>query len=180
MIWSLFIMNIFRCLCAGILLHKRREKGYSCIGVVMMQNYKQKEKCTMLLSAQLFIEDLKRKDLKFDIKELSGGETLVNFPFDGKMTNIVFSGEDGKYVSMYTNFESIPADKVADLYVVCNQLNATYKWLKFYVDKDNDLMVEDDAIVSPESAADECFELILRRANVLKDVKPVIMRAIYL
>ena len=134
----------------------------------------------MLLSAQLFIEDLKSKNLHFDAKEVSDGDVLVVFPYDGKSTNIIFSGDEGKYVSMYTAFESVPAEKVSDMYAVCNQLNATYKWLKFYIDKDNDLMVEDDAIVSPDSAADECFELLVRRTHILKDVKPIVMRAIYI
>ena len=133
----------------------------------------------MLLSAQLFIEDLKSKNLQFNARELDD-EVVVSFPYDGKVTNFIFSGEDGKYVSMFTMFESIPADKVGDLLVVCNNLNATYKWLKFFVDKDNDLMVQDDAILSPESAAEECFELLVRRTNILKDVKSAIMRAIYL
>lgn len=134
----------------------------------------------MLLSAQLFVEDLKAKDLTFNCRETADGEVVVSVPYDGKTTNVIFSGTDGRYVSMYTAFENVPAEKVADLLAVCNQLNSTYKWIKFYLDRDNDLMLEDDAILSPESAADECFELILRRAHIMKDVKPIIMRAIYL
>lgn len=134
----------------------------------------------MLLSAQLFIEDLESKQLKFDVKEASDGDVIVIFPFDGYSANIIFSGDDGRYVSMYTVFEKVPGDKVSDMYAVCNQLNSSYKWLKFYIDKDNDIMIQDDAIVTPESAADECFELLVRRSQIIKDVKPVIMRALYL
>ena len=124
------------------------------------------------------MEDLAAKELKYSYRE-NGDDVIVNFPYDGKFTNFVFRGPDGCYVSMYTIFESIPAEKVPDMLVVCNQINAKYKWLKFYVDKDNDIMVEDDAIVTPDNAADECFELLARRINILKEVKPIIMRAIY-
>ena len=132
----------------------------------------------MLLAAQLFMEDLEAKELNYSFRE-AGDDVIVNFPYDGKFTNFVFSGNDGCYVSMYTVFESVPADKVPDMLVVCNSLNAKYKWLKFYIDKDSDLMIEDDAILTPEDSAAECFELLARRINILKDVKPIIMKAIY-
>ena len=132
----------------------------------------------MLLAAQLFMEDLESKQLRYSFREVND-DVVVNFPYDGKFTNFVFSGNDGCYVSMYTVFESCPPEKIADMLVLCNALNAKYKWLKFYIDKDNDIMVEDDAIVTPENAAAECFELLARRINILKEVKPEIMRLIY-
>ncbi len=134
----------------------------------------------MLLCAQLFMEDMKTKEINFQMKEISEDELVIAVPFEGKLTQMFFSGPDGRYVAIYTVYESVPADKVTDLYVVCNQLNASYKWLKFFLDKDNDIVVQDDAIVSPESAAGECFELLLRRAVILKEVRPAIMRAIFM
>ena len=134
----------------------------------------------MLLAAQLFTEELENKEVHFDAREVSGEVSIISVPYDGKMNNFIFNGPDGRYVSMVTHFESVPEDKVSDMLVLCNQLNSTYKWLKFYIDNDNDLMVEDDAIVSAdETAADECFELLIHRAHILKEVKPAIMRVIY-
>ena len=133
----------------------------------------------MLLCAQRFIDSLKEKEIGFDLREGSDGDVLIRFMYDGKPTTYIFSGPDGCYVTMLTHFENVPAEKLADMYAVCNSLNAHYKWLKFYVDKDNDLMIDDDAIVSEESAADECFELLIRRFNIIKDAKPEIMRGIY-
>lgn len=133
----------------------------------------------MLKCAELFIEDLKAKELVCSVKEDSDGDVAVRFPYQGRDTCFIFRGEEGRYVSIFTVFESVPEEKVNDMYAVCNDLNATYRWLKFFVDRDNDLMVTDDAIVSEESAADECFELLGRRINILKEVKPIIMRALY-
>ena len=82
-------------------------------------------------------------------------------------------------MSMYLVFESVPAEKIPDMLVVCNELNSTYKWVKFYLDSDNDLVLQDDAILSPDSAADEVFELMLRMFDVGKDAKNQIMKAIY-
>ena len=47
------------------------------------------------------------------------------------------------------------------------------------MDKDNDLVMHDDAIVSEDSAAEECFELLVRMLKISEDIKPRIMKAIY-
>ena len=133
----------------------------------------------MLLCAQLFIEDLNNKNLNFDSKVDGDGDVIIKFPYDGKITTFIFTGEEGRYVSMYTVIENVPQEKTTDLYAVCNQMNCTWKWFKFYLDKDNNIIVQGDAILSPESAADETFELLVRRVNVMKEVKPTFMRAIY-
>ena len=91
----------------------------------------------------------------------------------------IFASDDGEYVSLYLQFESIPEDKIIDVILVCNELNAKFKWVKFYVDSDHDLMLEDDAILTAENAAEEVFELMLRMIKICDDAKPAIMKAIY-
>lgn len=129
--------------------------------------------------ASLFAKFLEDKNLRFDAKELDNGRAVVHFPYDGKIARIFFSGNEGTYMSMYLVFESVPAEKVADVLVVCNELNNTYKWVKFYLDNDNDLILQDDAILSVNTAADETFELMLRMFDIGKESKAKIMKAIY-
>lgn len=129
--------------------------------------------------AQKFTESLKAKNLNFKSGVDRDGDSVVEFPYQGKITKIFFCGEDGAYMSLYLVFERIPDAKLADLLVVCNELNSSYKWFKFYLDKDNDLVIQDDAILDPDSAADEAFELLVRACKISEDVKPTIMRAIY-
>ena len=133
----------------------------------------------MLKCAEQFTETLKEKDLNYTTADTEKGDTVVDFPYKGKVTKCIFSGEDGQYFSMYLVYERIPEDKVADLIFLCNELNTEYKWITYYVDKDNDLVMHDDAIVSPESAAEECFELLIRMLKISEDIKPRIMKAIY-
>ena len=80
---------------------------------------------------------------------------------------------------MYLVYERIPEEKVADVIFLCNELNAVYKWVTFYVDNDNDLVMHDDAIVSADIAADVCFELLVRMLKIVEDLKPRIMKTIY-
>ena len=84
----------------------------------------------MLLSAKNFIEELESRSLKYTVRETGDTEVVVSFPYNGKTTNYFFSGEDGKYVSMYTLFENVPKDRLSQLCAVCNKLNADYKWFE--------------------------------------------------
>lgn len=129
--------------------------------------------------AAAFIEKLKSKNLNYATKDTDRGDTVVDFPYQGKVTKCIFSGETGEYFSMYLVYERIPEEKVADLIFLCNELNAEYKWVTYYVDKDNDLVMHDDAILSVESAAEEAFELLIRMLKISEDLKPLIMKAIY-
>ncbi len=134
----------------------------------------------MVICAEMFVETLRAKELQFDVRETEKGLCYVRFPYEGRITNVIFDSEDnGTHVALRTAFEKCPPEKVPDLLVVCNALNVQYRWLKFCVDDDNDIMVEDDAIVNPETAGEECFELLLRTVQILSEVKPSIMRAIY-
>ena len=133
----------------------------------------------MLLSAELFVEDLKAKGLPCDVHEDNDGDTIVSFNYGGKPTLFIFSGPEGKMVSMYTIFEKVPDSKLTDMYVLCNSLNARLKWLKFFVDDSNNLVIQDDAILTPDTAAEECFQLFILRLKILDDVKESIMRTIW-
>ncbi len=133
----------------------------------------------MLKCAELFVKKLESKDFKFDVKEFEDGDVLVNFPYSGKNLNLIFSGDDGVYLSLYLNFEKVPEGKMGAALVACNKLNAQYKWVTLYIDKDNDIIFHDDAILSVDNAADEAFELTVRIFNIMDDVKPEIMKALY-
>lgn len=128
--------------------------------------------------AELFINNLKSKDLGCDVREIEDG-VLVHLSYDNKPINMIFKGDNGSYFSLYITFENVPQEKVVDAIIACNELNTAYKWAKFYVDKDNDIMVQDDAILSVATAAEEAFEILLRVIDIAKDAKQPLMKAIY-
>lgn len=131
------------------------------------------KKCT-----QSFTDSLTEKELNFTVKNSETSE-IVDFPWQGRNLKCIFSGDDGEYLSLYYCLENVPEDKLADILIVCNELNSKYKWVKFYIDSDNDIMLEDDAILSYENAGNEAFELLIRMIDILKETKPVFMKAIY-
>ena len=129
--------------------------------------------------AELLVNNLKEKNLNFQSGTDKDGDSVVEFPYQGKVTKMFFSGDDGKYLSMYMVYEHVPEDKLADVIFACNELNCQYKWVTFYVDKDNDVVLHDDALLSVDSASEEAFELLVRLVKIGEDIKPVIMKAIY-
>jgi hypothetical protein len=129
--------------------------------------------------AELFVELLKSKNLNFQSGTDKDGDSVVEFPYQGKVLKVFFCGNEGQYMSMYLVYERVPADKLTDLIFACNELNSQYKWVTFYVDRDNDIVLHDDAILSIENAADEAFELLLRILKIGEDNKARIMRLIY-
>ncbi len=132
----------------------------------------------MLLCAEKFVERLKEDGMNPDvtIKEDFVG---VNIPHDGKEFKMIFQGENGEYLSQYFLCESIPAEKRDAVILACNEINRAYKWIKLYVDSDNDLMYQVDAKLSPETAGEEALEMILRMANITDEIKTQVMKAIY-
>ena len=129
--------------------------------------------------AQLFAEDLKSKDLAFETGVDQDGDSVIKFPYKGKTASMFFTGDDGKYFSIYMAYEPVPEDKITDVILACNELNNQYKWVTFYVDHNNYVVLHDDAILSIESAVDEAFELLVRTMNIGEQAKPTIMKAIY-
>lgn len=129
--------------------------------------------------AELFVENLKSKNLNFQSGTDGDGDSVVEFPYQGKVLKMFFCGEQGEYLSMYLVYERVPEEKLTDLVFACNELNSQYKWITFYVDSDNDIVLHNDAILSVDGASDEAFELLLRILKIGDDVKPVLMKAIY-
>ena len=129
--------------------------------------------------AELFTKFLDSKGLHYASSVDKDGDSVVDFPYQGKISKCFFCGNEGTYFSLYLVFERIPEEKLADAIFLCNELNARYKWITFYVDKDRDLVFHDDAILAVENCAEEAFELLVRSINIGEEVKPIIMKTIY-
>ena len=133
----------------------------------------------MVICAELFIAKMDAMGVNYNVKE-TDDRVIISVPFSGTITNVILDNDDnGTHPALRTVFEHCPEDKMADVLFVCNQMNMRFRWVKFYVDNDSDIMIEDDAIVSPENAGDELLELVYRTATIIKEAKPMIMRAIY-
>lgn len=61
----------------------------------------------------------------------------------------------------------------------CNQLNAEYRWVKFYLDDDADIVASIDAYIDEETGGDECIKLVNRVVNITDDAYPTFGKALW-
>ena len=133
----------------------------------------------MLACTEIFVNLLESKNFKYSSAQLTENEDLVSLPYDGQEVDCIFSGDKGEYLSLYCYYESVDDEKVADVIMLCNELNSVYKWVKFFVNDKQKLVIEDDALLSLDTAGDEAFELIVRMVHIVSDEKKKIMRTLY-
>ena len=124
-----------------------------------------------------FKKYLDGKSLNYSSRADGENNGVIDLPFDGKVIRCFFTGD--KFLSIYLVFEKVPEEKLADVIFLCNELNSKYKWATFYVDKEGDPVVHDDALISGEFASEEAFELIIRILDISNKCKPEIMKCIY-
>ena len=135
----------------------------------------------MKVCAEKFTSKLDSENLTYDVLDDNEERTVIAFPYDGKRTLFFFEEDDGSYyVKMRTYVEEgIAEDKYGQAVLMANLLNCDYRWVKFCVTKDNDFIVDQDAILDPNSAGEECFEMLIRNVHIIKDARPHIMKAIF-
>ena len=70
-----------------------------------------------------------------------------------------------------------PKEKTAAALIACNNANKQYRWIRFYLDEENDVIAEADAVVSEDSVFNETVELIIRMSGIVDSVYPSFMQA---
>ena len=67
--------------------------------------------------------------------------------------------------------------KEAAGYAICNELNAQYRWGKFFVDKDSDICFQCDAWLDEATCGEEVLFIVRRIVGICDDAYPKIARA---
>ncbi len=136
----------------------------------------------MNLSAKSFIAVLENENLKYDLEEREDN-TVVTCIMQAKNTSVavrIFIDNDNSHVAIRCfGFAKANSEKFANALLLCNKCNLEYRWVKFAIDDDMDINAEDDAVVSPETAGKEIFELFIRMISIVDDVYPAFMKAIW-
>ena len=134
-------------------------------------------------AAKLFCDYLEQRNVKYNTPR----SDVVSVGYAGDncssiRLNFIF-GEDGRDVSIISNgIAKIQAEdhsKLLKALMGCSALNQHYRWIKFYVDKDNEVVAQDDAVIEPHTTGEECYELLQRSVDIIDKAYPIIMQTVW-
>ena len=136
---------------------------------------------TELISCAFDDRDVKYRATEMDVVSMveagfsidAGPNVIVRFISTDENNDVA--------IRVYGLIHSIPVEKRAIMLEVCNRLNETIRFVKFYLDKDSNVNVEADLPVEigDENLGACCFELFVRIMRILNDKYHVLAEALY-
>lgn len=134
----------------------------------------------------LIAEAFEKRGVKFDVVNHHGSEQLLaGFSVDcGPNVIMRFISRDNDNdvaARIFGLISNTPKDKRARVMEACNVLNHKIRYMKFYLDTDDDINVEYDFPVhSPDDGIGEmAFEIFVRMMRILDSEYSIFMKALY-
>ena len=119
------------------------------------------------------------------IKYTDVNERRVDVKYSGDNLNtinvvVVFDEKDADAARFVCwGIGTFKDDKYPNAILVCNEMNAKYRWVKFYVDKDKDVAAELDAHFTEQSVGSVCMEIVRRVVNITDEVYPSFAKILF-
>ncbi len=127
-------------------------------------------------SAEAFIERLERHDIRYKENAQPDGSHLVAVELAGESGSLysvvlVFSANGTEVGIRVFQLGHVPTERQRPMLRALNGINETYAWLRFYVDSDGDVDAAMDGVITPGTAANVCWEMLIRTFSVLDAVQ---------
>jgi hypothetical protein len=129
-----------------------------------------KEPAVQMIEA--FTAELDRKGVRYSANK---EKKLVSITYDNdhykNQAFTFFFDDDGAsfYVRAYS-IEQFTANQLSDAYEFCNRMNADYRWLTFYIDRDNELTARADSIANLKTMGPRGYEIYQRFFRIVEKV----------
>lgn len=138
----------------------------------------------MLKTAQAFMKACEAKDWHYkDARDLENGKSVVVCGISGQDTRydirFFFDQDETSVAVRVFGLTRVQKDAYARVLLCANSLNLKFRWVKFCIDKDDDLNLEHDAVVNTDNAGEVCVEILGRFMGIVDKAYPVIMKAQY-
>lgn len=102
-----------------------------------------------------------------------------DFSYTHVTVNVIFD-EDGESAQVLTSpIASVPTEKTSRLLLTLNECNNKFRWVKFYLDDDNDVIADGDMLFDEQNAGDVVIEMVMRTASIIDDAYADIMKGIW-
>ena len=134
----------------------------------------------MNIYKQAFINTLEEQGIKYTDRDNETVKISYNTDNAPSVSVLVIFDEDGENLVHLVSFEIAKFGKNKEAgYDACNTANAGYRWVKFYLDSDDDLTCTADAIIDEDNCGDTCLSLVRRMVNIIDDNYPMFMKALW-
>lgn len=135
----------------------------------------------MSMAANMVKAFLDTKEVTYrEVNERTLLLTFSGFSFNSLDVGLIFEEDDRSVSLRCPRVSTFEPSKKQKLYEVCSVLNAKFKWIKFYLDEENNVIeAAIDAMIQLDSCGEECFELIGRTVSIVNEAYPEIMKAIW-
>ena len=104
---------------------------------------------------------------------------------DDFVVKVTYTGDNLKTIPVYVFFDE-DGDPIVQFkcwegkgIFACNEMNKEYRWVKFSLDDDSDIVASIDAYISIESCGEECMALVRRVVNITDDAYPTFAKAMW-
>ena len=118
---------------------------------------------------QLFIDKLDREE-KYYIKNEENNAVSLSYQGENfeSLTFTVIFDDDGLSISIRAySIVRFKKNQLNDAYKFCNDMNNKFRWVKFFIDYEDDLTASLDAVITPDTADEECYELLCRTISIV-------------
>ena len=137
----------------------------------------------MNLAAKVTAAFFDSHDIRYSMRGDDNEVIRVGFRAENKesVEILLFFSEKNDNVGIRSfDLCKVPEAKKPALYELCSKLNDKYRWVKFYIDEDdNTITAADDAVIQLDSCGEECLELVMRMCDIADEVYPEIMKTIW-
>ena len=128
-----------------------------------------------------FVGYMKANDIKYreiaenTIKISYSGDNLKSIPI-----NVRFDadGDNDVRLDCY-EIASFKEETTMKGVITCNGLNKKFRWVKFYLDDDHDVVVEVDTYVRRGIVGEELIRLVRHMVSIIDKSYPIIMKILW-
>ena len=129
---------------------------------------------------QLFMRYMDQEGIKYTdtgdntVKVVYTGDNIKSIPI------FVYFDKDGDPIIQLKCWEIANfKNKEAKGMIACNQTNKEWRWIKFYLDDDADIIAGCDAYIDDVTCGKECLSLVRRMVNIIDDAYPTFGKALW-
>lgn len=118
----------------------------------------------------LFIKTLEDKGVSYE--SVDDNTIVIDISANGVRDEgfsfyVTFHNSDDHVSLMCVDIANVPDDRRTHCLEVLNEYNGIYRWAKFFIDKQGDLLCVSDVFVSEDTCGKACMEVLRRVYSVL-------------